>query len=62
MVNIQQPIMHTRHVDIKHFFLLNWVEEDKIFMKQIPTTDNYRYIDKTYESITSLLTQPIYPW
>ena len=40
MGNAQQPTRRTRHMDIKHFSLLDWVERDLVFMKRINTTDN----------------------
>ena len=41
MANAQQPTRRTRHMDIKHFALLDWVERDLVVMKRINTTDNY---------------------
>ena len=41
MANAQQPTRRTRHMDIKHFALLDWVERDLIVLKRINTTDNY---------------------
>ena len=40
MGNAQQPTRRTRHMDIKHFSLLDWVERDLVFMKRINTADN----------------------
>ena len=40
MDNAQQPTRRTKHVDIKHFALLDWVEHDLIIMKQIHTAHN----------------------
>ena len=40
MGNAQQPTRRTRHMDIKHFSLLDWIERDLIFMKRINTSDN----------------------
>ena len=41
MANAQQPTQRTRHMDIKHFVLLDWVERDLVIMKRINTADNY---------------------
>ena len=41
MANAQQPTRRTRHMDIKHFALTDWVERDLVIMKRINTTDNY---------------------
>ena len=40
MGNAQQPTRRTRHMDIKHFSLLDWIERELIIMKRIPTSDN----------------------
>lgn len=40
MANAQQPTRRTRHLDIKHFSLLDWVEKDLIILKAISTHDN----------------------
>lgn len=40
MANAQQPTRRTRHMDIKHFSLLDWVEKDLIILKAISTHDN----------------------
>ena len=41
MVNQQQPTKCTQHMDIKHFAIQQWVDQDLIRLKQINTTDNY---------------------
>ena len=41
MANQQQPTKRTRHMDIKHFVIQQWVEQDLIRLKRINTTDNY---------------------
>jgi deoxyuridine 5'-triphosphate nucleotidohydrolase len=41
MANQQQPTKRTRHMDIKHFALQEWVERDLIRLKRINTADNY---------------------
>lgn len=40
MANAQQPTRRTRHMDIKHFTLLDWVEQDLLQLQQISTHDN----------------------
>ena len=41
MANQQQPTKRTRHIDIKHFVIQDWVERDLLFLRRITTTDNY---------------------
>ena len=40
MANAQQPTRRTRHMDIKHFSLLDWVQRDLVLLKAICTSDN----------------------
>jgi hypothetical protein len=40
MGNAQQPTRRTRHLELKKFALLDWIQKDLIFMKQIATHDN----------------------
>ena len=40
MANAQQPTRRTRHMDIKKFALLDWVERDLMILKCIKTNDN----------------------
>jgi hypothetical protein len=40
MANAQQLTRRTRLMDIKHFALLDWVEQDLQILEQIPTNDN----------------------
>ncbi len=40
MANTQQPSPHTRHIDIKHFAILDWVEQDLLILHDINTSDN----------------------
>ena len=40
MAQAQQPTKKTRHIDIKHFVLQDWCEQDLITIKRINTTDN----------------------
>ena len=41
MGNAQQPTRRTRHMDIKKFVLIDWIEHDLLIMKRIATNDNY---------------------
>ena len=41
MANAQQPTKRTKHVDIKQFVLLEWVENDLLTLHRISTSDNY---------------------
>ena len=40
MGNAQQPTRRTKHMDIKKFAILDWIERDLITMQRISTTDN----------------------
>jgi hypothetical protein len=40
MANAQQPTKRTRHMDIKKFALLDWVEQDILTLHHISTHDN----------------------
>ena len=40
MANAQQPTRRTRHMDIKKFALLAWVEQDLMILKTIKTAEN----------------------
>jgi deoxyuridine 5'-triphosphate nucleotidohydrolase len=40
MGNAQQPTRRTRHVELKKFALLDWVQHDLMIMKRISTSDN----------------------
>jgi len=40
MANAQQPTRRTRHMDIKKFALLDWVEQDLMILKTITTAEN----------------------
>ena len=40
MANAQQPTKRTRHMDIKHFSLVDWVERDLLLLQDISTHDN----------------------
>ena len=40
MANAQQPTRRTRHMDIKKFALLDWVEQDLMILQRINTAEN----------------------
>ena len=40
MSKASQPTRHTRHIDIRHFALLEWVEQDLITLLAIDTASN----------------------
>ena len=40
MANAGQPTKRTRHIDIRHFALLDWVERDLVVLERIDTTAN----------------------
>ena len=40
MANAQRPTRRTRHLDIRHFSLLDWVQSDLILLHAISTHDN----------------------
>ena len=40
MANAGQPTKHTRHIDIRHFALLDWVERDLVILERIDTDKN----------------------
>jgi deoxyuridine 5'-triphosphate nucleotidohydrolase len=40
MGNAQQPTRRTRHIELKKFALLDWIQRDLILMKRISTNDN----------------------
>jgi dUTP pyrophosphatase len=40
MGNAQQPTRRTRHLELKKFALLDWVQRDLLLMKRISTNDN----------------------
>ncbi len=41
MANAQRPTKRTRHMDIKHFIVQDWVAEDLLCLERIPTADNF---------------------
>jgi hypothetical protein len=40
MANAQQPTRRTRHLDIKKFALLEWIEQDLMLLQSIRSSDN----------------------
>ena len=40
MANAGQPTRRTRHIDIREFALLDWVERDLVILNEIRTTEN----------------------
>jgi hypothetical protein len=40
MTNAQQPTRHTRHVELKQFAVLQWVEDEQIIFGDIGTAHN----------------------
>jgi len=40
MANAQQPTKCTHHIEIKHFMLLDWVEQDLVTLHSISTHEN----------------------
>ena len=43
MGNAQQPTRRTRHMDIKKFVIVDWIEQDLLTLKYINTADNYSH-------------------
>ena len=41
MGNAQKPTRRTRHMDIKKFAILEWIQQDLLLLKRISTSDNY---------------------
>ena len=41
MANAQRPTKRTKHMDLKHFGLQEWVQRDLIILNRINTSDNY---------------------
>ncbi len=39
--NARQPTRRTRHVDMKHFVILQWTEEERITYSDVSTNDNF---------------------
>jgi hypothetical protein len=53
MCNAQKPTPWTRHIDIKHFSLCEWVERDLILLDRIDTSINMS--DHLTKSLQTLL-------
>ena len=41
MANQSQPTCNTRHMELKHFTIQQWVERDLLYLKRITTEKNY---------------------
>ena len=41
MANAQRPTKRTKHMDLKHFGLQEWVQQDLLLLHRINTSDNY---------------------
>ena len=41
MANAQRPTKRTRHMDVKHFVIQQWIAQDLLTMKRISTNDNF---------------------
>ena len=54
MANAQQPTKRTRHIDIKHFALLDCVEQDLLILQAISTHDN------AADAMTKTLTKQLF--
>jgi hypothetical protein len=39
--NARQPTRRTRHVDMKHFVILQWTEEERITYSEVSTNNNF---------------------
>lgn len=54
MANAQQPTRRTRHMDIKTFAILDWVEQDLLLLANIRTNDN------AADTMTKALTKQLF--
>jgi hypothetical protein len=54
MANAQQPTRRTRHMEIKHFALLDWVERDLLILQSIKTQEN------AADAMTKTLTKQLF--
>jgi hypothetical protein len=62
MVNSQQPTRRTRHLEIKHFALLDWVERNLIILKQYQlATMQQMHLQNHYPNNYSIIIT-IYLW
>ena len=50
MADAKQPTKRTRHMDIKHFKIQEWVERDIVSMRRVPTKAN----------VSDALTKPLH--
>ena len=41
MANAQRPTKRTKHMDLKHFGLQDWIQRDLLILHRINTSDNY---------------------
>ena len=39
--NAHQPTRRTRHVDMKHFVILQWTEEERIHYSEVSSNNNF---------------------
>ena len=54
MTQSQKPTKRTRHVDMRYFAVLDWVEQDLLSVKKISTHDN------STDVLTKSLGQPLF--
>ena len=54
MANARQPTRRTRHMDIKHFGIRDWVEQDLVILEQIRSPQN------SSDSLTKALARMLY--
>ena len=54
MANAQRPTKHTKHMDLKHFGLQEWVQRDLLILHRINTSDNYA------DSLTKALARTLF--
>ena len=40
MTQYQKPTKNTRHIDLRHFAVVDWVSQDLLLIKKISTHDN----------------------
>ena len=51
MTNARQPTRRTRHMDIKHFSIQDWVDQDLVIMERIKIDTSRRHIIKDTSSL-----------
>ena len=54
MANAQRPTKCTKHMDLKHFGLQEWVQRDLLILHRINTSDNYA------DSLTKALARTLF--